>query len=1187
MFVRHGLLLFLGFACQCTAVLAAPSAPSQPAAAAIPVVHLLAPPAEYAAAYDCLIAETGLRYAAIDLAARHGRYARFWPVHQLDRIPADAWPRVQVSAAQAPPMPHLKLVRKGDLFGYFASADGKEYALISQAKVSMPVRTYVGFYAPCNAGKETRRSEVARIRLNGQPIRKAEHVAIGEPHRPARVTFSGDLWSVETYGTEPAPQGDHRLRGEFVYVPVNGDFELTGMIAIPKAKPRNGYSSLMCREDLGLEHGIVSLTSRSEGSIPVWRPRNALYSHVYLNYDLHQLHVDLLTAPGKSRRLASVLVSCVTWDRLAASADRVALRLQEGLARELGLPGSPLAATAATPAQQQALSEARELALDVCSRDILAGARKVDAVLDQSPCCPQAHYTAAVCGAVLASQELYGRFHDRGRFLAGPLSHWLFARRLAGPQQAGEHLAGAWVMLACGYPDAALASLEPLAEAARRDPECKAIEMFVTRDYRPLQDRGSVSPSAIEALAWLWATQQCDRTDLLKGFCGRLMENGESAAFSTLYNPADFHAPRHAVSVALARDSHDLLLDDRIPASQRKSAGVAIARAMGSRSSGDLPRLATTLEEAFLERGDMMQYEPDKRLSDALAGLHGLYAAALATPAGPTVTTDRLCWQCLGPADFADLQRGLLLTAMSIEVHSLAGLLGVPQETHDLCEALADGLAGGEGADAFFRGYGWVQVGQVGKATEQASRLNASAFGQLLSARCALLLGWQGNTVPNRGQGGYRLTSGRGAWDWADSAEAAMWDGQTDTCGALAWRCLAVDAYAHSPLDVLVWLAQSPAPAEAALPRLPYSMSVLTMIANAAMRYGQPARYVEVCQKTIELKPHDTTGYEWLAWYHANRGDRPEAIRMARQAVERCEWSICLSNLMGLTASWLVEEGQPEEALEWGRKSAESYSYRGLWGLAVALAANNKLDEAQDIYRQMAHRYDGGTMEYIRFLLRNGRPARLVEKEVVALLGTHAQMKEAVAGYVEQAWCQSSADPEALEKLYAGPLSFVPARQRTGNLLEVAMYSRRFDKAVEYGWAAETESALNVYERMWLHCAMRLSGRTERLGELEAKLREHVGKVDVSPQVEHVLGRIDEAELRRRSETAYQKSYTFWLRGVQFELDGKSDAALRAYETATEACSDGDARWLSAYWPRLLRASRDGAPDPGASSRPG
>lgn len=60
-----------------------PTAASQPSAASQPIqpiVHLLAPTHEYAAKFDCLVPEAALRLAAIDLAARHGKYARFWPV---------------------------------------------------------------------------------------------------------------------------------------------------------------------------------------------------------------------------------------------------------------------------------------------------------------------------------------------------------------------------------------------------------------------------------------------------------------------------------------------------------------------------------------------------------------------------------------------------------------------------------------------------------------------------------------------------------------------------------------------------------------------------------------------------------------------------------------------------------------------------------------------------------------------------------------------------------------------------------------------------------------------------------------------------------------------------------------------------------------------------------------------------
>ncbi len=50
-----------------------------------PIVNLLAPSARYGDRYDCLIPEAALRLTAIDLAARCGKFVRFWPVDQTSQ----------------------------------------------------------------------------------------------------------------------------------------------------------------------------------------------------------------------------------------------------------------------------------------------------------------------------------------------------------------------------------------------------------------------------------------------------------------------------------------------------------------------------------------------------------------------------------------------------------------------------------------------------------------------------------------------------------------------------------------------------------------------------------------------------------------------------------------------------------------------------------------------------------------------------------------------------------------------------------------------------------------------------------------------------------------------------------------------------------------------------------------------
>lgn len=1124
------------------------------------MVHLLAPSDEYAARFDCLVPETALRLTAIDLAARCSKYARFWPVDQLQQVPQDAYPRVQISFEKMPPLPHVKLIRRGDTFLFMASADGKDYLLLSSANVPMAAEVSVGTWGRYDPQGKPSRTSARNVQLNGRPVASPQKNAVGKALKPSQIQVSEGEWVIETYGMEPPSQNDYRERGEFLCSPTKGDFELAATIDMSKTEEGAYRGGLMCREGPGLDAPMAGLILIGESVWPISRVKPYRYPRCQAAIETHLLHADLKTSPDKSRRIVSLAVSCMDWETLTGCIEKISRRLTEDLVKELHLPGGAPAASPATADQLAQLDKARQLTLKVCSRDVLAGSRKVDAVLDAAPLCAEAHYTAALCGSILACQDLYGRFHERGRFLAGPLSHRMYARGLKAPTRPQDRLSEAWAMLACGYPNAAAASLEGLSEG----PEVQAIRMFITRDYRPMLRPESGEPTDIESLALLWAAQQCGRTDLLEGACSKLIGKTRSPAFSTLYSSADFRAPSEAISMALARDANDILGDSRIPADKRMETGTALARPLLVDAATDPAKLGTAIAWKIQQQGYMLQGESGQTLSQIVAGMVNLYALGAATATGPVSGAAGMQWQCLCPHDLAQVQRGLLLVTFNVQIRSLAHCLGVPQEAQQLCEAIAKGLEKLPGIDAYFRGFGLIQVQQYDKATEEAGRLLQSPLVKPLAARNMLIMNWDNRVLPKQDKSEYLF--GRGGWDWADRAVGTMWDGQAQLSESLAWRCLAVDSHASLPLQVLLWKAQTPDVAEPFLDRLPYNLSVLEDAARAANNYGRSFKAIEVYRKIIDLIPRDARGYEYLAWQYVWTDNLDEAINVARQAKRKCEFSIRLSNLLGSAVDWLVEQHHLEEAMAFGQESAKSYSYQGLRGLAVALVANKQVDKAQDIYRKLAHRYDSGTVEYIRFLLEQHRSQAFMDEEVTALLKEYPKLKDAIADHVGKACCQATADPKVLEAFYAGPLSFYNKDWQQHKLLECAVYARQFNKAVEYGIALHDAKQLTVYERMWLHAAMRLSGKTGRIADVEAVLLKQVESADVSEHVLYALKRTSWKQLQEISTASYPRSYAFWLRGVEAELRQDMPAAIEAYQTAGEGANDGDAKWISWHW---------------------
>lgn len=1149
--------------------LAGEPATSQPAG---PVLHLLAPSHEYAANYDCLIPEAALRVAAIDLAARTGKYARFWPVDQLDQVPADAWPRVQISWEKMPPMPYAKLVRRGDLFTFLASSDGKQYVTTGQVRLQMPAKTFVGFFAYYDPRGNQVQVTVRDLRLNGRPLAEPQHRSIGKPSKPAEYDLTPGAWTITTYGTPPENDNQQRKTwretGEFACVATEGDFELAGLFDPPEPGAEYGVPVLMCRAGLERESTVAILYLSTEGTTGLSSSPPYTFCRPHWLNEAHLLHADLLTGNGRSKRIASVPVSYVNWEVLTDCAQQFANQIRQGLANELRLPltGHPKS-VAASDEQVERLDKARQAALQVASGEVLAAARLVDSVLDEAPLCPAAHYTASLCGTVLTLGDMYGRFYEGGRFLAGPLSHWLYARELAAPQQPAEILSSAWLMLATGYPDAALAAVRNLPEPQMNSPEGKALVMFATRDYRPLPKHKVSEATRIEQLAWVIACRQCNRDSLIKEEGPWLAQNARSPAYTVLLRTGNFSSPSLGISLAYSNSVADLLGDDRISPEKRRSIAHRFAAMLKTVPSDNLREPASALAASIHKMGPMF-ITGSEEISDRIAVLFDLYAAALATPAGPVIPASGLRWQSLSPHDVAEQQRGTSLLALFDHAQMLKTMLGVPEECMHYCQAVAKGAASVEGAGSFFEAYGLTGTDKVGKTLGLLAKTLQTPFGKRI-VTTACIVQTMAERLPVPGKGETILRPGRGAWEWAYLCVAAMRDGSGVDSDALAWRCLAADSHAYIPLEVLYWRTGDPAVVEGFLDRIPYNMTVLVQAANYVANRGPNSRYLEICRKMIELAPDSPEGYSKLAGYYSARYELAQAIDVIREAAENCEPSIQLTNLLGTGAVWLVKENRLDEALEWGRMSATSYSFAGLKGLAVALAANKQIEEAEEVWRQIAYRYDSGADEYMQFLLEHNRPDKVILDEIQALMKNHPTTRDAVAYDASRGFCLAAADPALLEKAYAGPLSFVPPVQQKMRLLTCAMYAKRFDEAVEYGLAAEDLKPLPVYERVWLHAAMRLSGRKERIREVEGKLRQ-AGKIDISPHIQYLLGEMDWNQLHRHSREGYTKAYAFWLRGIEREIAGDLAGAVDDYRIAASVRNNGDAVWLSYYWHKAL-----------------
>ncbi len=234
-----------------------------------PVLHLLAPSADYAGRYDSLIPEAALRLTAIDLAARYGACARFWAVDQLRGVPADAYPRLQVSDEKMPPMPYLKIVRRGDSFFFSASVDGKDYLPISSLELPMAAGVHVGLWGPFDPHGLGGHTSASDVRLNNRPVAAPERATIGTPLKPSTINIADGAWTIETRGSAELPKDDDRERGEFLHVPAQGDFELTARLEVPDESAKAYPGVLVCREGFDLDSPTVGIIRDAARPWPV------------------------------------------------------------------------------------------------------------------------------------------------------------------------------------------------------------------------------------------------------------------------------------------------------------------------------------------------------------------------------------------------------------------------------------------------------------------------------------------------------------------------------------------------------------------------------------------------------------------------------------------------------------------------------------------------------------------------------------------------------------------------------------------------------------------------------------------------------------------------------------------------------------------------------------------------------
>lgn len=1150
------------------------------AGAVKPAVYLLAPAFRAFERYDPLAEEAALRLVAAELAARYGLYARYWAVDQLDQVPDDAYPRIELSCDRVPTMRHLRLTRRGNVFTFFASGDGKIWHYCGCYVTKMPARSCVGLYV--NAVPRTDEQVTAVIsgaRLNGESFEGGHKTTdLGRCYRPGIAEHAGNRWQVRTFGH--SAEADLRERGTFIYKDCEGDFDLRAVVerVTPGANWR--FAGVMCRAGLDADAATVGTFATDTWQGGGIRELPFTWLQWHSNLGTHVVGVGLRLDPLRAEDVGEVMVSYATWDQLVESAGGLADRILAAVLAETRRGSSaPVKAAPASADQLEMLNQARAAALKVNVGSLSAAARHVDLVLNATPTCPEAHYTASLCGAVTACRYLGGIFHERGRFLGGSLSHWMLARRLAEPQRPADTLAGAWVMLACGYPNAAHASVNTLPTIDQDPAEVKALKMFVTRDYRGLTPETIATASPIEQLAWMWAVQECGRHDLLTDVPQRIALAAKTCALLPLYARAIYVEPAYhqtflAMKLVMAEDAFELLTCEDIPLARRTTVGRKLAAALGAAQREDIRELAQAIVKAVAGS------RSEKHLAAAIGALAELYETAMTLPAGPVAADEGLVWRCVGEHDLAELERGLFLLTLYLRARFMGSTWGDPVHANEFCRLVGEQLSRMPDAADYFKALGLAYLGQGGASRILAKSALEAPLGRRMPAAYTTVVEWPAGSAGTSREPRVWIGHGRGSWVWSRIAGMAARAGNPSSAGIAARMCLNVDDYSAWPAANFMALTGSEVFGERLAARMPYNLAVLDSLASVARRASRSEKAIATYCRMIALAPGGPGAYHQLARLYASLGRRAEAVEVAEQAVAKCKDSAGLNNLMGETAVWLVAEDRAEEALDWGRRAAKKLSLTGLRGLAVALKANGEMRDAYRVYRVLAHRHCTGADEFVTFLCERNYPDGKVLENIDSLLLQHAALKDSAAERIALGFRNAEGKHQLLAKAYAGPLSSVPPAEQKFNLMMCALYSRQFREVVAYARQLDEERPLRIYYLVLACAAAQRSGQAGFMERARPILRRKVSHRALGPVVLHLLGDIPAEAMLERSKTGISRAYAQLILGIAAEGRNDEAAALKAYRAAAAVDMPSTAQRLARRWAAALEAKQE-HPDAG------
>jgi tetratricopeptide (TPR) repeat protein len=1160
------------------------------------VVHILAP-SRATERTDSLAAETALRIAACELAEKYGVRIRYWSADQLQRVPANAYPRVEFKGRGDLSFTdnylkgtRVRLKRQGNTFSLWAGKAGHESTLIGRRVMDFPNKVYVGFMVNAFYEPKELSAGVRDIKINGTGFVKPQLKDLGPLVKPGTFSDKNGRWTLTTFGYQRKDQNDWRECGAFLYLSQEGDFEMVGSLepsgaSVDPLDMLFGYSGLMCRSGLDADAMEVGVFKKNGNILGGWRNEN--YPRLNWFGDGTEQEISLVIQEKQDdnrnpfvNKYPKIKVSWATWPALTESVQRLSDRLVGELVQRYHLKPvetSPATRPTGVPA---GLTEIREKILSGESNQIWSAAQQVEPLLDKYPGNASVHSLAAMPGAILAGLEVYGFFCDQTQFLVTPLTHLLLAKR-AGPRVGVEdRLTEAWVMLVCGYPDSAKNVIDQLPPEVRKNPECRALKMFITRDYTPYSPETIINASSMEQAAWVFSIYACGRNDLLMNAPAKMAMSKINEALLPNYGISDVSTAHQcttlAIRYALARDIQTFLVLRDLRLADRGAVVGQLAKTFNISGTKNLSILAGKIAVGLTS--EAMGYgsnsiEMGDQLSPVLSAMNNLYILAMAKPVEPEALGNGLKWRSLYLHDFTDYRRGLLAHLLYRRANFMAYSWGVPYQAYEFCHQASQGFIKAKDLREFFDLYSLLARNDP-KGYEMIDKLGQTPFRNNPAFYFHL-------TVPYHRGGGMVMNGNigsRGCWQWCllyqtqDSPIDVFGDENTAEMVDLG---LKVDPYSFTLAKYLLNRSVTLRPMDEMIVKMPYHLALLQMTAKRANALNLRSEAIKYYEKVIDMAPRQDKSYSALVRLYTQNGQRTKAIDLVKKAAGCVPNTVGMSNMLGDAACWLVDENRPLEALDLGRRGAESYSCAGLHGFAVALEANGRTEDALKVYRSIAERYEGEAWELIDYLFRQHASDLEITGEIKQLLASHPTMKQTVANSILEGFCTLGDHLALLETLLKTDLAVVKPEKQMTFLLLTSLYSRHFDKVMVYAEKAAAKGQLEPYELLAVHTAILLSGRTEDRRQFQGALGNYPAGAWLYPHIQYLLGRLTAKELESRCNNELDRAYAFWLIGVQAESRKDYPEALKAYGKAAKCETTYLPRRLGQYWPQTLHSERN------------